>query len=196
MVARSDFAPHIKSPLIAMLGATPLLTKLAAIALFGKPVVDLVKRYAIHFWQRWQCSKAGWAIETASEWPSEYALLIYVAVFVLRFETILRTCGDKAILMVLVILTWVANLAVLGWLEKSIQRVRRRVDSLHRDYFTPGELSALELESSPHGNCSQLSIFAFAHFRLNRRNGRVVLNGLARFFLGGQPGSAMTQASP
>ena len=37
MVVRSDFAPHIKAPLIAMLGATPLLTKLAAIALFGKP---------------------------------------------------------------------------------------------------------------------------------------------------------------
>ena len=52
MVIRSDFAPHIKTPLIAMLGATPLLTKLAAIALFGKPVVDLVKRYAVHFWQR------------------------------------------------------------------------------------------------------------------------------------------------
>jgi len=52
MVVRSDFAPHIKTPLIAMLGATPLLTKLAAIALFGKPVVDLVKRYAVHFWQR------------------------------------------------------------------------------------------------------------------------------------------------
>ena len=52
MVIRSDFAPHIKTPLIAMLGATPLLTKLAAIALFGKPVVDLVKRYAVNFWQR------------------------------------------------------------------------------------------------------------------------------------------------
>ena len=52
MVVRSDFAPHIKTPLIAMLGATPLLTKLAAIALFGKPVVDLVKRYVVHFWQR------------------------------------------------------------------------------------------------------------------------------------------------
>ena len=52
MVIRSDFAPHIKTPLIAMLGATPLLTKLVAIALFGKPVVDLVKRYAVHFWQR------------------------------------------------------------------------------------------------------------------------------------------------
>jgi hypothetical protein len=52
VVVASDFEPHIKTPLIAMLGATPLLTKLAAIALFGKPAFDLVKRYAVKFWQR------------------------------------------------------------------------------------------------------------------------------------------------
>jgi hypothetical protein len=51
-VVKSDFAPHIKASLIAVLGATPLLTKLAAVALFGKPAIDLVKRCALKFWQR------------------------------------------------------------------------------------------------------------------------------------------------
>jgi len=51
-VVKSEFAPHIKTSLIAVLGATPLLTKLAALALFGKPVIHLVKRYALTFWNR------------------------------------------------------------------------------------------------------------------------------------------------
>jgi hypothetical protein len=52
VVVKSDFAPHIETSLIALLGVTPLLSKLAALALFGKPIIDLVKRYALKFWQR------------------------------------------------------------------------------------------------------------------------------------------------
>jgi aconitase A len=47
-----DFEPRVKTMLIAMLGATPLLTKLAAIALFGRPAFNIVKRYVVKFWQR------------------------------------------------------------------------------------------------------------------------------------------------
>ena len=36
LVVKSDFPPHFKTALIAMLGFTPLLTKFAAVALFGK----------------------------------------------------------------------------------------------------------------------------------------------------------------
>jgi hypothetical protein len=52
LVVTSDLEAHIKTSLTAMLGATPLLTKLAAIALFGRPAFNLVKRYAVKFWQR------------------------------------------------------------------------------------------------------------------------------------------------
>ena len=44
-VVKSDFAPHFKTALIATLGATPLLTKLAAVALFGKEAINFLKRY-------------------------------------------------------------------------------------------------------------------------------------------------------
>ena len=45
LVVKSDFAPHFKTALIATLGATPLLTKLAAVALFGKEAINFLKRY-------------------------------------------------------------------------------------------------------------------------------------------------------
>ena len=42
LVVRSDFAPQIKTALIATLGATPLLTKFAAVALFGKEAINFL----------------------------------------------------------------------------------------------------------------------------------------------------------
>lgn len=52
LVVRSDFAPHSKATLIAVLGATPLLTKFAALALFGSEAISLLKRYVGKLWQR------------------------------------------------------------------------------------------------------------------------------------------------
>ena len=51
LVVKSDFAPHFKTALIATLGATPLLTKLAAVALFGKEAINFLKRYLGRVWR-------------------------------------------------------------------------------------------------------------------------------------------------
>ena len=51
LVVRSDFAPQIKTALIATLGATPLLTKFAAVALFGKEAINLLRRYLGRLWR-------------------------------------------------------------------------------------------------------------------------------------------------
>lgn len=40
----TDLHPGAKSALAALLGATPLLTKVAAVALMGRPAYDLFKR--------------------------------------------------------------------------------------------------------------------------------------------------------
>ena len=46
IVVGSDLTPHFKTALIATLGATPLLTKIAAVALFGKEAINFLKRYS------------------------------------------------------------------------------------------------------------------------------------------------------
>ena len=51
LVVGSDFAPHIKTMLIATLGATPLLTKFAAAALFGKEAINFLRRYLVRVWR-------------------------------------------------------------------------------------------------------------------------------------------------
>ena len=51
LVVRSDFAPHYKTSLIAVLGATPLLTKFAAAALFGKEAINYLRRYLGRLWR-------------------------------------------------------------------------------------------------------------------------------------------------
>jgi hypothetical protein len=51
LVVKSDFAPHLKTALIATLGATPLLTKFAAVALFGKEAINFLKRYVGRVWR-------------------------------------------------------------------------------------------------------------------------------------------------
>jgi hypothetical protein len=52
LVVKSDFAPHFKTALIAVLGATPLLTKFAAVALFGSEAINFLKRHMGKLWQR------------------------------------------------------------------------------------------------------------------------------------------------
>ena len=37
--------------LIATLGATPLLTKFAAVALFGKEAINFLRRYLVRVWR-------------------------------------------------------------------------------------------------------------------------------------------------
>ena len=52
LVVESDFAPHLKTALIAVLGATPLLTKFAAAALFGSEAINLLKRHIGKWWRQ------------------------------------------------------------------------------------------------------------------------------------------------
>jgi hypothetical protein len=46
LVVASDLSPSIKAALTAVLGATPLLTKLLAIALLGRPTIEFLKKHS------------------------------------------------------------------------------------------------------------------------------------------------------
>jgi hypothetical protein len=46
LVAASDLSPSVKTALTAFFGATPLLTKLIAIALLGRPTINFLKRHS------------------------------------------------------------------------------------------------------------------------------------------------------
>ena len=52
LVVASDLSPNIKSALIALLGATPLLTKLIAIALLGRPTINFLKKHSFKLFRR------------------------------------------------------------------------------------------------------------------------------------------------
>ena len=45
-VVGADLTPSIKTALTTVLGATPLLTKLLAITLFGRPTINFLKRHS------------------------------------------------------------------------------------------------------------------------------------------------------
>jgi hypothetical protein len=47
LVLASDFDPRLKAALTGLIGLTPLLTKLAAVALLGKPAFNLIKRLVV-----------------------------------------------------------------------------------------------------------------------------------------------------
>lgn len=51
-VVASDFSPKLKTALTAGLGATPLLTKLIAIGLLGRPTIDFLKRHHFKLFRR------------------------------------------------------------------------------------------------------------------------------------------------
>jgi hypothetical protein len=52
VVVASDLGPSIKSGLAAFLGATPLLTKLIAIALLGRPTINFLKKHSFRLFRR------------------------------------------------------------------------------------------------------------------------------------------------
>ena len=45
IVVASELNPNVKTTLTVFLGATPLLTKLIAIALLGRPTINFLKRH-------------------------------------------------------------------------------------------------------------------------------------------------------
>jgi hypothetical protein len=52
LVVASDLSPGIKSGLAALLGATPLLTKLIAVALLGRPTINFLKKHSFKLLRR------------------------------------------------------------------------------------------------------------------------------------------------
>ena len=52
LVVASGLSPNIKSGLTALLGATPLLTKLIAIALLGRPTINFLKKHSFKLFRR------------------------------------------------------------------------------------------------------------------------------------------------
>ena len=46
LVVASNLSPSVKTALTAFLSATPLLTKLLAIALLGRPTINFMKRHS------------------------------------------------------------------------------------------------------------------------------------------------------
>jgi hypothetical protein len=52
VVVASDLAPKVKTALTAFFSATPLLTKLVAVALLGRPTIDFLKRHSLKFFRR------------------------------------------------------------------------------------------------------------------------------------------------
>src|SRR5262249_55738103 len=74
---------------------------------------------------------------------TNYALLIYGVILFLQ-----RAAVPTPLLIALAFFTWLTNIFVLGHLEKSIMRVRWRIDLLHGRYFTPYEVSEFDLETS------------------------------------------------
>jgi hypothetical protein len=51
-VVASDLSPSIKTALTAFLGAIPLLTKLLAIVLLGRPTIDFLKTHSFKLFRK------------------------------------------------------------------------------------------------------------------------------------------------
>ena len=47
LVVASNLSPSVKTALTAFLSTTPLLTKLLAIALLGRPTINFLKRHSL-----------------------------------------------------------------------------------------------------------------------------------------------------
>jgi len=52
LVVASDLSPTVKTALTAFFGATPLLSKLIAIALLGRPTINFLKRHYLKLFHR------------------------------------------------------------------------------------------------------------------------------------------------
>jgi len=52
LVAASELSPSAKTVLTAFFGATPLLTKLVAIALLGRPTINFLKKHSFNLLRR------------------------------------------------------------------------------------------------------------------------------------------------
>ncbi len=52
LVVAADLSPSVKTALTAVLGTTPLLTKLLALALLGRPTIDFLRRHSFKLFRK------------------------------------------------------------------------------------------------------------------------------------------------
>jgi hypothetical protein len=77
---------------------------------------------------------------------TNYAALIYAAIYVVHKEPPLDTCGGRAGLTVATLVTMVFSIAVLWRLQEGMEKFRRRISFVYERHFTAGERRDLSLE--------------------------------------------------
>jgi len=80
---------------------------------------------------------------------TNYALLIYAAVYFLRDDAPLNTRCGKVALTAIVAITLILNLLVLWQLESSIANFRSRVGWVYQRCFTAGKRRDLVMDPKP-----------------------------------------------
>jgi hypothetical protein len=80
---------------------------------------------------------------------TNYALLIYAAIFVISASFFSRTDVARGWLGFLVVLTFVYHLVTIYLLQDSVTRFRDRLDWIYRTYFSREEQAGLKLWPEP-----------------------------------------------
>jgi hypothetical protein len=80
---------------------------------------------------------------------TNYAILVYVGIFVLSARFFSRNDTVRGLLGVLVILTFLYHLYVLKLLQDGVKSFRLRLEWIYRTYFTADELSGLNVPLKP-----------------------------------------------
>ncbi|MGH6791446.1 MAG: hypothetical protein ACRECF_01745 [Methyloceanibacter sp.] len=80
---------------------------------------------------------------------TNYALLTYAAAYLLRGEELLKTCGGKIALTLIVAVAWAFSSFVLWRLEHSMEKFRDRIAWVYERSFTPKEQLQLTMRRKP-----------------------------------------------
>jgi hypothetical protein len=80
---------------------------------------------------------------------TNYALLIYVAIFASAAEYFSKTDFARNVLGILAIATFLSHWYVMVLLQQAIERFRARLYWIYRTYFTSDERTSLDLPALP-----------------------------------------------
>jgi hypothetical protein len=86
---------------------------------------------------------------------TNYALLIYVAIFAISAHYFSRTDASRNWLGIITILTFFVHWYMLNSFQAAIDKFRGRLTWIYRTYFTADERSGLDLQLEPRSNWYQ-----------------------------------------
>jgi hypothetical protein len=126
-----------------------------------RPMANAVRQMPVHVEAAYKEAVDNTIVLNRQQWiATNYALLVYAAIFVISAQFFQRTDFARNSLGIVAIVTFFIHWYMIFIFQHAIDRFRARLYWIYRTYFNGEELHGLDLPIQPEPSCAQWHVAA------------------------------------